>query len=501
MKSRYLCYLNCFLAFVFFTGVLMLSCFLHITPACAAEVTRKSVFILDKKTFLTYDMDINNMDASPFIEADRVLIPVRYLAKAMGIRNKDINWDPATRRVTLKKDDITVSLMVGSKTMTVNTQPREIDAAPLVKDGRTYLPARYLAEAFGYEVGWDDVVKAVLVGPPGQLPEAQSAGDAKDNYWRGLIAFSKREYENAVSCFSKAIEVKPDFTDAYVCRGMVYLYKEKEDDMALKDFEKAVDINSGDPFSLIGRGYAYLSKNEYNKAIQDFTEVIRLKPDYYEEGYIGCSLAYFYMKDYENALANIDQAAEINPDIPGTYIVRGLVYRDKDDLDKAMSEFNKAGKADPYEETTFMVRGEIYLLKDEYDRAIQELTRAIELNHEFHTAYRLRGMAYLEKKEYGKALGDYNKAIELNHQYAQAYLERAIVYMGKNDIAKAFNDLSKAIEQKPDMATAFVIRGELYLLKGEYDKAVNDYNRAIELDPDNAIISTWQVLLLFQKRI
>ncbi|HHW42522.1 MAG TPA: metallophosphoesterase [Desulfotomaculum sp.] len=47
-----------------------------------------------------------------------------------------------------------------------------MDVAPVIREGRTYLPARFVAEAFSYEVGWDGGRQAVMIGPPGQLPEA-----------------------------------------------------------------------------------------------------------------------------------------------------------------------------------------------------------------------------------------------------------------------------------------------------------------------------------------
>ncbi|PHJ37101.1 hypothetical protein P378_18785 [Desulforamulus profundi] len=43
----------------------------------------------------------------------------------------------------------------------------DLDVAPIMKNGRTYLPARWIAEAFGYEVKWDEQSKAILIRTPG----------------------------------------------------------------------------------------------------------------------------------------------------------------------------------------------------------------------------------------------------------------------------------------------------------------------------------------------
>ncbi|HHW44846.1 MAG TPA: copper amine oxidase N-terminal domain-containing protein, partial [Desulfotomaculum sp.] len=67
---------------------------------------------------------------------------------------------------------IRLKLIIGNKTLLVNGQTKTMDVAPLIREGRTYLPARWVAEAFGYEVKWDEARRAVLVGnPPPPAPE------------------------------------------------------------------------------------------------------------------------------------------------------------------------------------------------------------------------------------------------------------------------------------------------------------------------------------------
>jgi len=66
---------------------------------------------------------------------------------------------------------------LNQKEYTADGQAREMDVAPLVREGRTYLPARFVAGAFGYEVGWDVDSWAVLVGPKGDLPKPPRAQD------------------------------------------------------------------------------------------------------------------------------------------------------------------------------------------------------------------------------------------------------------------------------------------------------------------------------------
>jgi len=50
--------------------------------------------------------------------------------------------------------------------MTVNQAPVQMDVAPEIKDGRTMLPARWVAEALGAEVDWDENTKQAIIKMP-----------------------------------------------------------------------------------------------------------------------------------------------------------------------------------------------------------------------------------------------------------------------------------------------------------------------------------------------
>jgi Copper amine oxidase N-terminal domain. len=107
---------------------------------------------------------VEKMDAVPFIENGRTYVPVRYLALALGIPENGISWLRDTQTVILSNNGTTVTMVIGGKTLFINgaAQP-PLDAAPLLRNDRVYLPARYVAEAFGYEVQWEESAQTVVV--------------------------------------------------------------------------------------------------------------------------------------------------------------------------------------------------------------------------------------------------------------------------------------------------------------------------------------------------
>jgi len=116
-------------------------------------------------------------DVAPFIENSRTFVPVRYLAYALGATDQDVTWDGAARTVKLvlrtatdPEKTVTVTMKIGSKTLYRDGQAVAMDVAPLIRNGRTFLPARFVAEAAGYAVSWDETYRGALVGPPGKMP-------------------------------------------------------------------------------------------------------------------------------------------------------------------------------------------------------------------------------------------------------------------------------------------------------------------------------------------
>lgn len=105
------------------------------------------------------------VDFPPFIRDDRVFVPVRFLASALGVPESGIHWSRSARTVTLVKGGVTVTLAVGGNILYVNDRPVETDTTAVLKDDRVFLPAGHIARAFGYRVEWDGSSQSVILTP------------------------------------------------------------------------------------------------------------------------------------------------------------------------------------------------------------------------------------------------------------------------------------------------------------------------------------------------
>jgi tetratricopeptide (TPR) repeat protein len=153
----------------------------------------------------------------------------------------------------------------------------------------------------------------------------------------------------------------------------------------------------------------------------------------------------FYQKrDYDKAISDFNEAIRLDPNYARAYNNRGIVYGDKKEYDKAISDFNEAIRLDPNSAMAYDNRGNAYHDKKEYDKAISDLNEAIRLDPNYAKAYDNRGYAYNGKKEYDKAISDFNEAITLNPNYAKAYYNRGVAYRKQGNNAQARTDFDSA---------------------------------------------------------
>lgn len=103
-----------------------------------------------------------SIDTAPVIMNGRTLIPVRGVSEAMG---GNVNWNNDTKTVTITLGSNKVEMTIDSTTAYFNDKSQTLDVAPVVLNGRTMLPARFIAENFGFDVNWDNDTKTISITP------------------------------------------------------------------------------------------------------------------------------------------------------------------------------------------------------------------------------------------------------------------------------------------------------------------------------------------------
>ena len=303
-------------------------------------------------------------------------------------------------------------------------------------------------------------------------------------FYQGLAYSNLGDHKQAIADYTKAIELDPNYAKAYNNRGVAYYYQ-GDYEQAIADYSKAIELDPDYAEAYNNRGVAHRKLGNYEQGIADYNKAIELDPNYVE-AYASRGYAYYGLSDYEQAIADYTNAIELDPHYVEAYTSRGYAYYGLSDYEQAIADYTNAIELDPHYVEAYTSRGYAYYGLSDYEQAIADYTNAIELDPSYAKAYNNRGFAYYYQGDYEQAIADYSKAIELDPDYAEAYNNRGFAYYDLGDYEQAIADYNKAIEFDPSYAKAYNNRGLAYYYQGDYEQAIADYNKAIELDPNYA---------------
>jgi tetratricopeptide (TPR) repeat protein len=98
-------------------------------------------------------------------------------------------------------------------------------------------------------------------------------------------------------------------------------------------------------------------------------------------------IKYFRENNFDGAIADLTEAIRLEPDNPFTYCRRGMIYRRKNELDTAIADFTKAIQLEPKEGSFYFERGGTYIFKENNTLAVSDLEMAVKLDPQ-NTDYR-----------------------------------------------------------------------------------------------------------------
>ena len=196
------------------------------------------------------------------------------------------------------------------------------------------------------------------------------------------------------------------------------------------------------------RGYARALNGEWDQAVADFGECIRLDPNGFT--YADRALAWNGKNEFEHAIADADEAIRLDPSYKYAYYNRGFARNARQEFDKAIGDFDEAVRLDPNYADAYLCRGTIWNRKKDYNKALVDLNEAIRLEPNNATAYTLRGFVWSAKKDFEKSLADYDEALRQDPTKADTHYNRGGVRYASGDFDKAIADYSRAIQIGPE---------------------------------------------------
>lgn len=140
------------------------------------------------------DGKIIDFDVVPQLIDGRTMVPLRKIFEAMGAT---VSWDDTAQSIEANTDVCSVKASINNTTLTVNGTPKTLDVPPMLIESRTLVPVRFVAEAFGATVDWNEKTSTVNIKSQKISSNVQNNGaNALQNFTDG---FEKADYTKATS--------------------------------------------------------------------------------------------------------------------------------------------------------------------------------------------------------------------------------------------------------------------------------------------------------------
>ena len=302
------------------------------------------------------------------------------------------------------------------------------------------------------------IARAELPDKPGAIADFQKAADLyrqqenRDGYLEALNKIKKlqntapasqpattsnqQDNQTAIATADQAIARNPKDATAYLQRAAAF-YKQGDKQKSLQDLNQVTRINpkSSRAWFFQGGVLQELHRNEeavasYDRAIQANNEWGKVSP---ADAYLNRGELRSDKGDYQGAIADFSEVIRLNPKNAVAYALRGLNYQRRGNNQAAVADFNSAARIDPNNAVASMVRGFTYHLQGDYQGALAAYEKAIALDAKLFPAVNNIGFVKYELGDVEGAIRQFQAAIAINSQSAEPQLAQAVALYTKGD--------------------------------------------------------------------
>ncbi|MCU0432794.1 MAG: tetratricopeptide repeat protein [Bacteroidia bacterium] len=249
--------------------------------------------------------------------------------------------------------------------------------------------------------------------------------------------------------------------------------------------------------SLVKLRMDYVKMSEYEKALQDASQINSAKTDW-AKLYYGRAMANAGLGKKGESKPDLDIAIALDPGMADAYYQRAMLNTSAENRDNACMDISRAAsmghvKAKSAFDDNFcwnqanihVKNGESSLRMRKYDEALREFDIAVALCPDSGKFLTRRGQAHLGLGHKTQALEDFNKATLIAPKSPDAFYQLGLYYFGLDNHDKAFDYFTSAINNDPRNYDAYMYRAQCCERRNQLTSAIYDYGMAVSLRPDD----------------
>lgn len=294
------------------------------------------------------------------------------------------------------------------------------------------------------------------------------------------------DYEQAIEAFQRAIDIYPQYADAYNDLGDC-LFRQGRTDDALDAFLKASKLAPGDEKILYNLAVTQYKKGQLLKARTTLEKILEINADNNR----ALKLSIIVNEEIGDLDKAINYALKLSSNLPGdakAQYMLGALYLDKEDYQKAEPYLKKAVSLDATLIEARINLGILHIKQNRCQDAIEQLQAVLDMEKRSQVPiparlhYRLQtnlGDAYQQCDDIPAACRAYKEALEYEQAEDELRLDLGSLYYQQKDMHSAERYLLEYLRIKPDDIEAKRLMGLISYKRGDFADATR-YLRAVD---------------------
>jgi eukaryotic-like serine/threonine-protein kinase len=323
--------------------------------------------------------------------------------------------------------------------------------------------------------------EAALVEFDAALARNQDYAEAYAN--RGVAYVALKKDDAALADFAKALALNAEQEEVYAKRAEIYR-KRKQYDLAVADYTRLLALSEDKKPILEKRLAANRALKRVKDILQDYGELLELAP---RDLKLRAERVDLLLAQGDYAAARDDLTAMLEQEAmsPVLWRTRAIVNWQKlKDFDAALADFQNFAELAPQDPEPHRCMGVIYLGRRQYDAALAGLQRALALRPGYPEAIWAVAQIHLRQRRFDDALQVLEPLVaKLPDGPPQTLNVRAGVYQALGKLTEAAADYQRMIELVPEKADAYVGLARIYEQQGEPAKAAECFERLVKAAP------------------